>query len=126
MSNAACACMRVVYEPVTYPDGSASDRWVCALGCGSEFTRVPAKPTGGAGDTPLAPPRLHDLARRLVCDLANDAACWERLGARVLAIRAVGYAKELADAVDYHPEQPFAGAAAALKAAPLGPRDEAK
>ncbi len=43
---------------------------------------------------------LTALARRLVCDLANDAYTADDLGTETLAVRLFGYAKELAAAVD--------------------------
>jgi len=38
MTEASCACLRVVYSPLTHDDGTKSERWVCES-CGAVFVR---------------------------------------------------------------------------------------
>jgi hypothetical protein len=44
MSDAACACLKVSYDPIKHDDGSFSERWVCSS-CGAEFVRRPMMQT---------------------------------------------------------------------------------
>lgn len=49
--KAACACLTVNYAPEDLGDGTVREKWVCASGCGSVFSRgvsnLPVKPLPG-------------------------------------------------------------------------------
>lgn len=66
--NAACACQRVTYQPVTHPDGTVSERWACNL-CNSGFQRMAVVADAQAKIEAWRPIVEHAQ------DLANDGNC---------------------------------------------------
>ncbi len=83
--RAACACQRVVFNPINNADGTKTERWSCNL-CRSEFQRVPTLPLFDrslafllSGDLERVVSRLRDVAEQqegIDVPLAHGIARW--------------------------------------------------